>query len=283
MGTMTTAKQKIDLHAEVAELHTLLRALGEEAVMMRNGGKLAQKEKTYFGNIVTEADSLVEKEIVKRLMVRYPDHCIRGEELGASRPTEDGVCEYEWIINPIDGTTNFSKGLTAFAIAIAFLDHGAPTMGILYFPETARFVYAIKGEGIFDNNKPFKKFERPGVTAMRNALIAGATTSRKKGRFEALGTLRMGSLNLVNTGSMSENCMLVAEGKLDAAVHTDATLFNIAAAIPILEEAGCVVAGFEEDYPDLSRERITFIAAANRELLADIKKTLLPAWERAEK
>ena len=274
---------KVDFETEIPELHVLLRALGEEAIMMRNGGKLAQKEKTYSGDIVTEADHLVEREIVKRIMQRYPEHCIRGEEMGASRPMEAGVCEYEWIINPIDGTTNFSKGLKFFSIAIAFLDHGVPTMGILYFPQLSRFVSAVKGQGVYDNGQPLVKFQRPAVANMRNALIAGATTRRKNGRSEVLGALRVNSLNLVNTGSMTYNCMLVAEGYLDAAIHTDATIFNIAAAMPILEEAGCAISGFTEAHPDLGKDRMTFITASNRELIKDIQKHILPTWEKAEK
>ena len=67
-------------------MHVLLRALGEQAIMMRNGGKLAEKEKSYFGDIVTEADHLIEREIVKRIQARYPDHCVNGEENGPSKP-----------------------------------------------------------------------------------------------------------------------------------------------------------------------------------------------------
>ncbi len=272
----------IDLDAEIAELHVLLRAVGEEAIMMRNGGKLAEKEKSYFGDIVTEADHLIEREIVKRIQARYPDHCVRGEESGPSKP-EGSLCEYEWIVNPIDGTANFAKGLTFFATAITFLDHGVPAMGVLYFPELSRFVHAIKGGGIYDNGKMLKPFERPEARGIRHAVIAGATTRRKDGRAAIVSALRMSSLNLVNSGSTSYNGMLLAEGKLDAIVHTDASLFNIAALIPILEEAGCILSGFEEDYPDLSKDRIQFIAASNPDLVADIKKQILPAWEKAEK
>ena len=280
----TKQAEPIDFAAEIAELQVLMRALGEEAIMMRNGGKLAEKENTYFGDIVTEADSLLEREIVKRIQTRYPEHCVRGEELGASRPlsAEDAICEYEWIVNPLDGTTNFSKGLKFFSIGVAFFDHGVPTMGVAYFPELFRFVNAVKGKGVHDNGKPLPVFARPKVEEMRRALIAGATTRRKAGRASMIGEIRMHSMNMVNTGSMMYNCLLLAEGKVDAVIHTDATIFNVAAVIPILEEAGCVVSGFEEKIPDLSRDFIPFIAASNPALLADIKKNILPYWEKVE-
>jgi myo-inositol-1(or 4)-monophosphatase len=271
----------IDLEKEVAELQILFRFLGEEIIMMRAAGKLAEKEKTYFGDIVTEADLLVEREIVKRLQSRHPDHCVRGEEITGRIMPE--VCNYEWIVTPIDGTTNFSKGMRFFSIAVAFLDHGVPTMGAIYFPELSRFIYAIKGKGAFENGKRMERFERPAVNDMLNALVAAATTRKKSGRAEVLGELRIRSMNLINSGAMTYNCLMLAEGKIDAAVHTDAKLFTIAPMIPILEEMGCAISGFEEDYPDLSREGISFIAATNQKLLASIKKNILPVWERAEK
>ena len=273
---------ELDIKDEIAELRTLLRVVGEEAIMMRNAGKLAQKEKTYFGDIVTEADHLVEREIMKRIQSRYPAHCVNGEEGGPSKP-QGSTCEYEWIVNPIDGTTNFSKGLKFFSIAIGLMHLGTPVLGVLYFPELSRFIYAIKGRGVFDNGKPLAVFDRPSVKDMRQGLLAVATTSRKEGRIPIFGALRMESMNLINTGCMTYNCLLLAERKLDAVVHTDATIFSLAAVIPILEEAGCVVSGFEEEHPDLGKKRIPVILAENKELLHDSKKRIQPHWEQAEK
>jgi fructose-1,6-bisphosphatase/inositol monophosphatase family enzyme len=274
----------LDYEAEISELKTLLRALGEEAIMIRNGGKLAEKEKSYFGDIVTEADHLIEREIIKRIQARYPDHCVNGEETGPSKPV-GSVCEYEWIVNPINGTTNFAKGLEFFSIAIALLRGGVPVMGVLYFPELHRFVYAIRekgatGIGVFDNGQPLKRFDRPEVKDLRHAFVAGASSRRKDGRYEVMNMLSDQSQRMLNFGSMTYNCMLLADGKIDAIVHTDATIFNITAAMPILEEAGCVVAGFETERPDLSQEKIPFIAASNPQLLADIKRHILTVWEK---
>ena len=304
--TTTAAKAKktapIDYDAEIAELHVLLRALGEEAIMMRNGGKLAEKENEYSGDIVTEADKLIEAEIVKRIASRHPEHYVRGEQGNVHGSINS---PHKWIITPIDGTRNFSKGLRFFSIAIAFLENDVPVMGILYFPELVRFVWAIKGRGVFDNGKPLETFERPEENEMSHAVLAGATTRRKGGRAEVLGTLRMASLNLLNMGSTTFNCVLLAERKIDAVVNVDGALFNIVAAVPILEEAGCVIAGFQEDYLDLKiktalakdpamfaddpldagleKDRVPFIAATNMDLIKDIKKNILHVWESAEK
>jgi myo-inositol-1(or 4)-monophosphatase len=281
--TRTKAHKKTDLpdfdfDTEISELHVLLRALGEEAIMMRDGGKLAEKEKSYFGDIVTEADGLIEREIVKRIQARYPDHCVKGEETGPTKPT-GSVCEYEWVVNPINGTTNFSKGLEFFSIAVALMRSGVPILGVMYFPELHRFVTAVRGQGVFDNGKPLKRFERPETETLRQALVAGASTRQKNGRYEVMTLLSNLSLRMLNFGSITYNCMLLADGKIDAVVHTDATIFNIMAAIPVLEEAGCVVSGFDGDVLDFSGEHIPFIAASNAKLLADIKKHVFPVWE----
>lgn len=285
--TKKSAKAPFDLDAEVAELHVLLRALGEEAIMMRNGGKLAEKEKAYLGDIVTEADHLIEREIVKRIQARYPEHCVNGEESGPTKP-EGSKCEYEWIVNPINGTTNFSKGLEFFSIAVALLRTGVPILGVLYFPELHRFVCAAHTEheaknGAFNNGKLLKKFERAEAQTIQQALIAGASLRHKNRRYEVMSMLGDQSLRMLNFGSITYNCMLLADGKIDAVVHTDATIFNITAAVPILKAAGCVVSGFDEDHLDFSKEQVPFIAASNPKLLADIKKHVLPLWNKKEK
>ena len=275
-----TKKANIDLEAEVRELHVLLRALGEQAIMMRDGGKLAEKEKTYSGNIVTEADHLLEQKIIKHLWEQYPTHRVRGEQSGATGSAESA---YEWIVNPIDGTTNFSRGLKFFSIAIGLLHNGVPVMGLVYFPELSRFVYAIKGKGVHDNGKPLKIFERPPIHEMRRALVAMAISKKPEGRLEVFQAARSKSANIVNMGSVTYNCVLLAERKIDAVIHPDATLFNIAAAIPILEESGCVMSGFEAGKLDLKKEPISVIFAENKKLLEDIKKSLSPHWKANKK
>lgn len=273
-------KSEIDFKEEIAELQVLLRALGEEAIMMRNGGKLAEKEKEYFGDIVTEADRLIEREIVKRIQARYPDHCVNGEENGPTKPKGD-VCEYEWIVNPINGTTNFSKGLEFFSIAVALLHSGVPALSVVYFPELHRFVHAIKGKGVFDNGQPLRKFERAEAQTVRQALVVGASPRRKNGRYEVMMLLGDQALRVLNFGVMTYNCILLADGKVDAVVHTDASLFNFTAAMLILEEAGCVVTDFHGKPIDLSQKEIPVIATSNQALLDDIKKHVLLVWERS--
>jgi fructose-1,6-bisphosphatase/inositol monophosphatase family enzyme len=296
------AKQPLDLNAEIAELHVLLRALGEEAIMMRNGGKLAEKEDSYSGDIVTAADKLIEQEMVKRIAMRHPGHYVRGVQgYMQGEPT----ARYKWIINPIDGTRNFTKGLDFFAIAVALVDKDIPIMGVLYFPELHRFVSAIKGKGVRDNGKSLKVFARPDTKEMTHALIAGSTTRRKSGRTEMLGMLRAASLNVVNTGSTAYNAMLLVERKLDAVINADTTMFNVVALVPIFQEAGCVVADFQHEHLDLrissilqkdpamfaddlldaggEKDRMPFIAATNKKLLDDIKKRILPIWKKSER
>jgi fructose-1,6-bisphosphatase/inositol monophosphatase family enzyme len=300
-GKKTAAHDPIDFDAEIAELHVVLRALGEEAIMMRNGGKLAEKENAYSGDIVTEADKLIDAELVKRIASRHPTHHVRGEQGNVSGPADS---PHAWIVTPIDGTRNFSKGLSFHAIAVAFLENNMPTMGMLYFPELSRFVYAISGRGVTDNGKPLKAFARPEAREMKHALIAGSTTRRKSGKAEILGTLRTSSLNMMNTGSTAYNAILLAERKIDAIVNADSAMFNIIALIPVLEEAGCVLSGFTEDRLDpktsavlekdpslfaddaldsgIEKDRVPFIAATNSSLISDIKKNILPVWKKAQ-
>lgn len=269
----------VNFEKDIAELQIILRALGEQAIMMRDGGKLAEKEKTYFGDIVTEADRLVERELAKHIRSWHPDHRVRGEE-----GTNEGDPEstYQWLIDPVDGNTNFSKGSDFFAISVGVTKNGKPVMGALYFPALARFIYAEKGKGAFENGNPFKLYERPHAEDLHHALVAGAISSRHDGRLPILDKIRLEGMNLVNTGAMTYNSLLVAERKMDASVHTDATPYDLAGVIPIIEETGGFVTGIGNDYPDFRNESIDVILASNKKLGNDIKKHLQQFWKQAE-
>ena len=100
-------------------------------------------------DIVTVADKKSEAAIISHIKATYPDHSILSEESGADITGND----FCWVIDPLDGTTNYSQGLPMFAISIGIRHKGETIIGVVYAPYLDEMFHAIKGEGAYLNGK----------------------------------------------------------------------------------------------------------------------------------
>ncbi|MDD4203101.1 MAG: inositol monophosphatase family protein, partial [Candidatus Omnitrophica bacterium] len=109
------------------------------------------KEITYKGaiNIVTDVDKSCEKMIIKHILTNFNDHGILAEE---SDPRAENA-EYKWIIDPIDGTTNYAQGLPIYCVSIGVEYKSEMIVGVVYAPDLGEMFYAVKGKGAFLNKK----------------------------------------------------------------------------------------------------------------------------------
>ena len=107
---------------------------------------------SYKGDIdmVTEVDLLCEKEIIGRIRKRFPDHCILAEESGAT----EGNVGHRWIIDPLDGTVNYSHGFPSYCVSIAYEREGEVELGAIYSPCLDELFVCEKGKGATLNSKP---------------------------------------------------------------------------------------------------------------------------------
>ena len=110
--------------------------------------KVAAKGRSDF---VTEVDRAAEQAIVEVLLKAYPDHAVLAEESGAS-----GESEYTWIIDPLDGTTNYAHGVPVFAVSIALEDAEGVSVGVVYDPSQGELFTAERGGGAFVNGRPLR-------------------------------------------------------------------------------------------------------------------------------
>lgn len=108
------------------------------------------KIKSTEKDIVTEADEAVSDFLVGKIHETYPTHHIKSEELSTDI---NAGAEYEWVIDPIDGTWAFSKSIPTWAVMIALLQHGEPILSAVYFPVQDDLFFAEKGKGAFRNGK----------------------------------------------------------------------------------------------------------------------------------
>src|SRR5262245_59889000 len=194
-------------------------------------------------NLVTVADKEAEALIIGRIRERYPQHAILAEESGASGPAASG--EGKWIIDPLDGTTNFAHQYPFFCVSIAFEVNGEVLCGAVYDPWRNEMFTGARGFGSFVNGQPLQVSD---VASLRSALIMTGFPYgfREKiptatGQFEAF---LIESQAVRRGGSAALDLCYAALGRVDGFWEMDLHPWDTAAGLVILEEAGGKVTDF---------------------------------------
>ena len=188
-------------------------------------------------NLVTNADKESDKLIKRLISGKFPEHGIVSEE---SEPTKG---EYVWYIDPIDGTTNYSRGVKYFCVSIALAKDDDLLVAAVYNPATSELYTAVKGRGAFLNGKKLVVFE---PESFDQAMIYGDLGYETDEREKALAILKFlvsgKGLRVKGSGALAM-CELAA-GHADAYVDLSSTSWDYAAAALLVREAGGTVADF---------------------------------------
>lgn len=217
--------------------------------------KAAATAKQYFGKvtgvvkagdsnqILTEADLAIGKQLVAAVQRDFPDHSIIDEETGVI----DNKSTFTWVIDPIDGTSNFAAGLPHFGIMIGLLQDATPIAGGIMLPAFSELYVASKGEGAFCNGKPVHVTSE---TPLGSALVAYGidgykdNPARTIAECTVLAHIVLGSRNLRNSNSAFDLCM-VACGRYGAVLNRTSKIWDNVAPQIICEEAGGVWTAFD--------------------------------------
>lgn len=186
-------------------------------------------------DLVTEADKAAELLIASRLRSAFPDHDLLGEEGSRS---ENAGARFRWVIDPLDGTTNFAHGLPTFAVSIALEDAGLPVAGVIYDPMRNELYRAVKGGGSSLNGEPIRASRVDQLNAA--VLVTGfAHTLEQRRRQGAAwcGVLEH-VLALRQTGSAALNLCYVAAGRLDGYWERGIQPWDVSAGALLVSEAG---------------------------------------------
>jgi histidinol-phosphatase len=180
---------------------------------------------------VTEADRAVEQALRKRIGEERPGHGVIGEEFGA-----DGTGSARWILDPIDGTKNYLRGIPVWATLIALERAGRVEVGVASAPALHRRWWAARGEGAFVNGR---RIRVSGVADLSDAVLSHASlgTWEEHGLGERFLTLARSCWRTRGFGDFWSH-MLVAEGAVDLSAEPEVSLWDLAALQVILEEAG---------------------------------------------
>lgn len=201
---------------------------------IRQAGALAM---SYYGKpltllpkehgFATQADVAVEQFLMRQLGTLLPEASFYAEESGQSANHHDGYC---WVIDPIDGTTNFARGIPYFCISVALTFNGEPAVGIIYQPVLDEFFYVEQSGGAWLNGvRLHKPVAKQGMKLVVASLWSGSRPTKR-------------GYTLRYFGAAALDCAYLASGKLDGLEFGSAAWWDIAAGILLLKEAGVPVA-----------------------------------------
>ncbi len=241
------------------------RAAGEVLAQWR--GKFQVREKGR-ADLVTDADLAAQKAIEEILGSDFPDFEFLGEEgpAGVTRTTGSPFC---WIVDPLDGTTNYVHGLPNYSVSIGLAENGKVIAGVVYDPVFDRCFKAEKGAGAYLNDE---KISVSSTQSLDEALIAASfAASIKKGSTEIDDFVNVltQSRGIRRLGSAALNLAYVATGCLDGYWAGSNKPWDVAAGVILVQEAGGVVQGYEGQAFDVFRPKI--VATGTAELQAALQ------------
>ena len=194
-------------------------------------------------DFVTEVDQKAEEIIIETLLSAYPGHGILAEESGRTHGAPHS--EYVWIIDPLDGTTNFIHGFPYYAVSIALAYRDQIQQAVVYDPTRNDLFYASKGRGAFLNDKRIRVSRR---TRMSDSLISTGFPFRKGDNFKRymkmFEDVMVSCAGVRRPGAAALDLCYVAAGHCDAFFETGLNPWDIAAGSLIITEAGGLIGNF---------------------------------------
>ena len=239
------------------------------SVLEKMAGKIRAREKGP-ADLVTEADLASQATIRERLLGEFPEHGFIGEEAenGDVQPPAIDQTEFSWIVDPLDGTTNYVHGLENYCVSVALRRSHEIIVGTIYDPVRDHCFSAIRGQGARLNGNTIRVSD---IGQVREALIATSFAARVSAESDEIRRFQRVLVQcqaIRRLGSAALNLCYVAQGKLDGYWATSVKTWDVAAGILILQEAGGTVTHLDGGPFDLDDPR--FIAAAQPELHAEL-------------
>ncbi len=215
------------------------RRPGRGQILIRYADRVDQIEiQTKSRNdFVSEVDRSAEQAIIQELRARFPDHAILAEESGAQ-----GSGDYQWVIDPLDGTTNYLHGFPQFSVSIALRHRGQLDCGVVYDPLREELFTAARGEGAQLNDRRLRVSRRPSLDG---ALIGTGFPFRDQRHIDAyldmFKDMTLATAGLRRPGSAALDLAYVAAGRTDGFWELGLSEWDFAAGALLVTEAGGTV------------------------------------------
>jgi len=238
---------------------------------MDHFGRVSVRQKGR-SDLVTEAD-LASQEVVRQAVREaFPEHTLIGEEDPPDRPPSQVKGEFRWIVDPLDGTTNYVHRVPFFSVSLALEHRGELLVGAIYNPISGECFTAAARQGAFLNGTRIRTSK---IRTLSEALIAAgfpAAVSPDVPDLRVFNEVVLVSQSVRRTGSAALNLAYVAAGRFDAGWSCSTKVWDTAAGALLIKEAGGVVASFEGN--DQTAVSGPFLVAATRELHAELLRLI---------
>jgi myo-inositol-1(or 4)-monophosphatase len=250
-------------------------------VLLRNMHKLdalnvVEKQRMDYAS---EVDGLAEAEIVKELRKAGPEYAVLGEE-GGHQPARGGrKARLTWVIDPLDGTSNYLRGIPHWCVSIALVDNGEPLHGVVFDPLRNELFVASRGSGAVLDDRRLRVAERRDLAG---ALLCTGFPPRERARakpqLDCLNALLEQAEDVRRTGSAALDLAYVACGRFDGYFEAGVQPWDIAAGVLLVREAGGRVCDFRGASParmDIAEARGRQVVAGNVKLVEPLQKTIV--------
>jgi len=215
-------------------------------------------------DVVTEADREIDAFIRDAIRSLFPSHSIRSEENDAEGVTHELV----WSIDPIDGSSNFSRSIPHFAISLGLLDRGVPVVGAIYNPTTDELFSFVKGGGAFLNEVSLAPVAKLELAASTILFTMGSRQEKWDWGFSLYRHLAEADARVRNFGASALDLCYLAAGRVDAVIYGGMSLLDVAPAIGVLREVGGDIYVFETGEQASLGEQPQTVVATQRALLS---------------
>ena len=246
----------------------LAKGAGEIQLAYFRGNDLGIETKSNAYDVVTRADKESEAYIVQAILGRYPGHGILGEEGGVMGTAGS---DYRWVIDPLDGTTNYSQGLPLFSVSIALQHKGETVAGVVYAPYLGELFWASKGGGAYMKSRSgeVKRLQVSAKQTLATSVLATGFPYDKDvnpdNNSDNVARIVPYVRDIRRLGSAAYDLSCIAAGLLDGYWELDLHEWDVCAANLIVREAGGVVCDFR-------RNRGVSQAAGNEVLVGEMLK-----------
>ena len=252
-------------------------------VLLRNINKLEALNVVQKGRMdyASEVDADAEKVIVKELKRAYPEYGIFGEEGGIQ-----GVNRMMWVIDPLDGTSNYLRGFPHYCVSIALVENGEPIDAVIFDPLRNELFTASKGNGAVLNDRRLRVADRKDLEGtMIHTGFAPRERSRASTQLKTVDTLLVQAEDVRRTGSAALDLAYVACGRADAYFEAGVKAWDIAAGVLLVREAGgkvCNYRGAPLDRMDSRGPETQQVVAGNIKVCEALQKVIVNTGHAAE-
>jgi myo-inositol-1(or 4)-monophosphatase len=248
MKCLTTDFAAMKTHTFLRTLSELVQGAGD--ILLKYFGKIVNvRQKEHPSSVVCDADLAAEQYIIQQIRSRFPQDSIVAEESGYC----PGSSDYTWVIDPLDGTSNFVAGIPWFGAQVGILYKASPMAAVIYVPTERALYFGASGRGVTRNGRRLNVTEERKLKNVLCAFSFDATADRRQSQknTELLRRVSRGVRNIRATNSLIDFCYTL-EGRFGGCVNLNTKIWDIVPVSVMLPEAG-------GKFTDLNGKKITFL------------------------